>query len=440
MYFQYTALSPDNKKLSGTIEAKDEKDARERLNELGLSITMIKVLPVEVPLGRAAGIRFTFEATDRKMKKVVGTIDAPSFDEAFAKLTTDYFLNVQILFPEQVKENEKKFYLDQLETLEFALAQKKEKGEGRVTSTAAAKERQKLLVKVNQTVQTVQAFLNEYGQDMKPEERESIRAYINQLFRIKDSTNLKHIQQTCENMLSYLEKREIFLKETRRLREQATIKVESHELLEEFQKTGFRKEIDIMGLIQKLGKIPFFKNILQQWLFDDENAMELRKKIKALGHRIWEFRKISFKSKDKNYKREIQETIRQLQEERKRYEFELHGLKEKHRLERREAQKTLRRKDFGTGSLFIGWILSFYLVFYFLTFPFAFKNLGIPSIPKTFGFYSIPFLKGILVLLFLFHITLVLRDEIPSKKNYFGFLLYPAFALLYLFFLFNFVV
>ncbi len=449
MYFQYTALSPDNKKLSGTIEAKDEKDARLRLGELALSITVIKPLAEAQPTASGAGIRYAFEATDQKGKKVIGTIDSGSFEEAFEKLVSDYALEVSSLTPEQIKDSEKKFYSEKLLALNKASQQKKAKeaglaGLGAEKSKTADKEREKLLQKVDTVTQTVQAFLNEYGKDMKPEERENIRGYINQLLRIKDSTNLQHIQQTCENMLSYIEKRELFLQEARRVREQATMKVQSRTLLDTFKQTGFTKEIDVLGLLRSIQKIPFVQNFISTWfdrlLINDEQAMDLRKKIKDLKQKIWEFRKIGFRSKDPAYKKEIGEAVKELSEEKKRYVFELQGLKAKKRMESEEAEKANRLKTFGNGSLFIGWLLAFYLMFYFFTFPFSIKDFEPVSIPAAFAFYRISFLRGILILLFLLHIAVTLREEIFSRKTSLSLLLYPAAGILYLFFLFNFVI
>lgn len=447
MYFQYTALNPENQKLTGTIQAKDEKEARERLNMLSLSILEIKSLGEALALPRAAsGKRFSFEATDRRGKKVVGTIEAASDEEAFQKLTAEYLLTVENIYIEGATDEERRKSPEHISDLQAEL-EKKRAGEAKnekLARASAEEEKKELAAKIDQTMQTIQAFLNEYGVDMKPEERENIRGYVNQLFRIKDSTNLKHIRQTCENMLSYVEKREVFLKEAKRLQEGATLKVESHTLLEELRKTGLKKEISLFEIIRYLEKTPVIGAAVSRWtdflLIDDPRAMELRKNIKALRARVWEFLKLGFKSKDPVYKQEMRETVRELSEEKKRLEYELKGLKTQKRMAQLESLKSSREKSFELTQLFVGWLLAFYLLFYFIAFPFQTKNFGFSSSPNIFAFYQIPFLKGILVLFFFFHIALAIREDFLPKKTWSPLLLYPAFGLLYFFFLFNFVI
>lgn len=441
MNFQYTALSPTSQKLTGTIEASSESEAREKLNRLSLSIIELSIMADGKPLPKAgAGIRFVFEATDRNGKKVIGTIDAKDTAEAFMKLSEDYHLTIMALSPEATPEQK----ID-LKPLQESYEKKRTKEEDAEKILAREKEteRKELLHKVDTTMETVQAFLNEYGPDMKPEERERIRAYINQLFRIKDSTNLTHIKRTCETMLAYLRDREVFLKEARKLKEQAVIKVESRHLLEELKHMGIKREIDMATVLTWFSKIPglggFFSTIEHRFAFDDPQAMELRKKLKDIKSRIWEFRKIAFKSKDHAYRAEIAQAIEALKGEKKRLSFELRGILAK----RKEAlllEKAARGVTSSSMELFIGWLLAFYLTFYFVTFPFASKDLGIREIPLTFSFYEVNFLKTVLPLLFLLHIAITLRRELFPGKILPSFLTYTFFGIAYLFFLFNFII
>lgn len=244
-------------------------------------------------------------------------------------------------------------------------------------------------------------------------------------------------------MLAYLRDREIFLKEALKIREQATVKVESRHLLEELKHTGFGREIDVGMILRFLKKIPglqdFIETMAHSFAFDDPQATELRKKIKDISSRLWEFRKIYFKSKDPSYKAEIEQSIEALKQEKKRHAFELQGIIAKRREVLAAQKKGTGFAEFGNLGLLIGWLLAFYLIFYFVTFPFNFKDLGAAEVvPETFRFYNASFLKIILPFLFLVHIARTIRRELFSAKILPSFLIYTFFGVAYLFYVSNF--
>ncbi len=87
--FKYTVANKDGKKLSGTVEAPDEKIAREELKNLGFSILSLQET-ADKPKLASHLTKFVFEAYDKKSKFVTGTIPAKSKEEALTKLKSQY--------------------------------------------------------------------------------------------------------------------------------------------------------------------------------------------------------------------------------------------------------------------------------------------------------------------------------------------------------------
>lgn len=441
--FSYTALNPENKKLMGAIEADSEMQARENLNRLNFSIIELQLL--KEPPKIIQGIKFNFEALDKNQKKIIGTIDAQNDLTAYIRLAEEYNLQITLLLKENASDEEKikasEYLADLQKKYEEKLSkEKKKKAEMALQKKHGAyeKEKRELLAYIDKVIQIINIFLNEYGNDMKPEEREIIRSYINQLFRIKDSTNLAHIRTTCENMLRHIAEKEIFLKEAKKLKTETTVKLETKELLETLQKRGLKREIDLLTIVNFLRNVPVFSNLISYFQITDPEILELKRKIKEINHRIFELWKLYFHSKEKPYKREIKEIIHELRGQKKRLKWELSSLKFRKKQEK-QAKKTHEQKHASLYT-FISILLSFYLVFYFITFPLTSNELNFTSIPESFYFYKTTFVKSLLIFLFLFYIAMTLKRMFLFSGRFISFLLYPLCGITYLLFLFNFVL
>ena len=91
MILKYTVANKEGKKLSGTVEAPDENTARTELNNLGFSILLLQETK-ETPKIDSSLIKFIFEAIDKNSKLISGSIPAKNEEDALNKLSTEYSL------------------------------------------------------------------------------------------------------------------------------------------------------------------------------------------------------------------------------------------------------------------------------------------------------------------------------------------------------------
>lgn len=407
--FHYIALNQDQKELSGVIEAPNEILARKKLNDLGLSIVALKTSETLTrPEGKTT---FEFEALDKNGKKVIGTIVADSGLKAYARLFDEYQLNVTALVDAALAEVEKNKAKVQgigmlQKAYEASFRQQKKKLTAEDTeSLTLEKSRQELLEKINFTMRRVESFLQTYYSDLKTEEREVIQGYLNQLIRIKDSTNLDHIRSTCERMLQHLQNKELFLHEEQKARESATVKVETKEMLRNLKRTGLQKEINLRTSLHHWQNIlwlrPLATFLLRFFKEPNPEVKKLKDEIKNANIHILAYLKILLFEKSKLLKREAFESIRTLQKEKKRLRLSIRGFTLQAQKWKTEGSFQNRRSEERLREL-SGWLLAFYLLVYFFSYPLSTKVFPF-SFPQNFSFYHTQLIKGLTIFFFFFY-------------------------------------
>ena len=337
--FHYIALSSEHKELSGVIEAPDDQLARKKLNDLGLSV--ISLIKTEYT-PKAEDVKnkntFEFEGIDKNSKHVSGTIVAETPVLAYGRLTNEYQLSVLSLFISSLapgdKEAARKLGIASVreeyeKTLGGAASKKQLKNEGDLVIKQQL-ERKELIDKVDATVLKIGKFLEEFGEELKNDEKEVIQSYVNQLIRIKDSTNLEHIKTTCERMLSHIQKQELFLHEGMRARESTQFKIESQKMLENLKQTGFKQEIDLGKTALGWKDKPFLQSIARVILYfthdDNPEISKIHNQIKELNHYIWPYIKISVLGKAKQMRAEAWQNVHSLWEERSRLKLQINAI------------------------------------------------------------------------------------------------------------------
>jgi hypothetical protein len=434
--YHYVALSSAGKELSGIIEAPDDTSARANLNQLGLSVVSLKTIetagaaPAAPEKGKTV---FEFEAIDRKNRHVVGTIVGETPVQVFGRLFDEYQLNVTSLFlasatPEEKAAARAAGIIELQKEYEKLKGAKGGKIKEEELVAAQQAERRELLEKVDFTMQSVNDFLKTYGQELKTEERDAIQTYLNQLVRIKESTNLEHIRATCEKMLDHIQKQELFLHEEDRFKESAKMKVETKELLSALKRTGLQQEIDIVKTVSRWQEIPLLRplaNFLLRFLgAQNPEIRKLREEIKAVNHHIFSYFKMLFFGKTRILKLEAWESVKTLREEKKRLKLKLHALK----MEERQAYAAAHESYFWDqlGGM-LGWVLAFYLLTYLVAYPFTIKNFNLPqlTLPKSFYFYQGRLTTMITMALFLAYAAVTLRNFWLKKHASVTLLLYP---------------
>lgn len=448
--YHYISLSQDHKELSGIIEAPDETAARKKLGELNLSVISLNEIQKTAQTENAPQTQgkttFEFEALDKNSKKIVGTIVAEDIIKAYARLFEEYQLNIIYLAPSQLpadeKEKQRREGISQIQKQYqrmFGKAMKKEKSEEQDTDELAA--RSELLKKVDFTIQKIESFLQQYSAELKIEERDVIQAYINQLQRIKDSTNLEHIRSTCKRMLDHIQKQELFIHEEQKIKESSKLKVETKQMLSDLKQTGMHKDIDILKIVESLQNSPIIKPfagfILRLFKPKNEEITKIKNEIKLVNQQIFEYIKIFFINIKKNptIRHEAAESIKMLWAERKRLKLKLQALKEEENAKNESAiPESHFWEQIGAAS---GWILFFYLSIYAISYPFTIKNLEIIRLPKVFYFYSSGLPKIFTLLLFLIYAAITTRNFWLRKRWEAALVLYSGAAFAFLLILIN---
>ncbi|QQR84175.1 hypothetical protein IPJ72_03240 [Candidatus Peregrinibacteria bacterium] len=126
MKFKYIALTPQNERVVGALEAESELLAQGQLHRLHLAIVSIEPISNEAYEAwqknqegekQKKGIKtFRFVAVDANQQTVDGTIDAVSGENAYDRLIKDYHFEVQTLHPVLANEAEQKQFEAQLAT------------------------------------------------------------------------------------------------------------------------------------------------------------------------------------------------------------------------------------------------------------------------------------------------------------------------------------
>ncbi|MBI2638964.1 hypothetical protein HYW83_05230 [Candidatus Peregrinibacteria bacterium] len=434
--FHYVALNQDQKELSGVVEAPDEPKARVKLNELHLSV--VSLTPIESfshDQSKTGKKIFEFEAIDKNGKKVVGTIASDDPLKAYGRLFEEYQLSVLSIFlatlNAEEKETARKTGIDTLREKyeKLAGAAKKQLEEEEQLELAQKAEKKELLEKIDFTLKRVQEFLRQFNAELKPEQRDTIQSYVDQLIRIKDSTNLEHIRTTCEKMLAHIQKQELFINEEQRLKESSKLKVETTELMEQLKSTGLKQEIDIVKTALRWQENaflrPFAKIILRIFKAHNPEIQKLKSNIKAANHHIREYLKLLILGKTKIMRMEAWESILTLRSEKKRLKMQLKAALIEEEKALGNAQAGPAFADYA-GTVF-GWILAFYLLSYMIAYPFTIKNFGLKNlrIPDGFYFYHSSLLKGVTVLVFLAYSAFAVRNYWLKRSWGAPLILYP---------------
>ncbi len=441
MRYHYVALSQDSRELGGVIEARDETEARAKLNALSMSVISLNEIAENTELvaqkneGGTASVEtpvFEFEAFDKNNKKVKGTIAASDSTKAFSRLFEEYKLSVYYLAlttldAQSKKQQREKGITDiqskyeeekkaaqalqsttvrnQEDTANKAAQSSNNQPQPVAPNPEAVKEKEALLHTVNNTIAKINEFLAQYGQQIKQEERDIITGYTNQLLRIKDSSNLDHIRATCEKMLQHIQRQELFVNEQEKVKESAKLKLETNRLLDELNVSNLSKSIYINDIVETIKSNPltsFLGKLLTRIIIPLTPEMRAKKnEISTLEMHLKTYYKTLFFGSTKNLKNEAWEAIKTLRAQRKRIELELQVLKdEQTRIAQAERiQSADITSAWGTLS---GFLLSFYLIAYMGTYFFSIKQTTL-NLSASFFFYSTTWVKGVTVLFFIYY-------------------------------------
>lgn len=220
MKFKYTALGANNQKLEGVLEAETIDAAREQLHLLNFSVIAINELTPEEEASMSAanvatktkeGIKtYYFLALDSQKKEVNGTIDSTDPSSAFRRLYTEYQFDVQDLYPDGSPDPAGESLKPQFEewkrimedegidfTKKASGSVKNELEEGEKVSEEIVAEMDAFIVN---TKSILQGFSSQYSEPLLRE----IERVLGELERIRASNNLQHITKLCNELFELI--------------------------------------------------------------------------------------------------------------------------------------------------------------------------------------------------------------------------------------------
>ncbi len=445
--YAYTVVNQDNKQLSGTVNAPDEATARKQLNGLGFSILSIQETAEEGALeteqaaeGEAEIKKYEFDAIDKNGKRIVGTIQGIEDFAVYKRLINEYQFDVKSLvdasLPDEEKQKAALTSIDELrdklaeEQLLIQQAQEKEQVDQREFELKQAN----LKKQVEFVLQKVNEFIETYKEELRPESKQKIKYFVEKVLRIKNSTNLEYVKQSCVDLLQYIQKEELFIHTEQRAQEKHQMALDAKTMMLDINKVNKTGNIDLFDAIREW-RINTMKNsqgpkvhhriinsILEFFLGPIEVPTELltaKAKIKRSNEQLKQFIIIWLKAKDKNFKQETRKAISRTWMQRKQNIAAYKDLK------KRLHEERLAQIEYTSGEIIVnelfklsGWVLTFYIIYYFATIYLNSKNLPfIPDIELAMTFQTTIF-KFFFTTLFLLVCALGIKIEFFKRKKF----------------------
>ena len=158
---------------------------------------------------------FAFLAKNAKGKKLKGTIDAPDRKNAFRRLVAEYNFEILSLADATIPENERaEKGKDGLEDLAAEVAEEfgvqfrrpKNIADEEKKQNEAFLERKKELVKsVEEIVAQAKELLKKFEDDLTGDEVQLVKSRIDDLMRMRLSNNLKYVQDLSDELLTLID-------------------------------------------------------------------------------------------------------------------------------------------------------------------------------------------------------------------------------------------
>ncbi len=455
--YRYIVINQENKQLNGTIGAPDEQSARQELNELGFSVISINLLPEESVEEDPTVLTFEFAAIDKNQKKVIGTIQAQDRYMAYKRLVNEYTFEVEYVIANELPETEKvqerkkgTYDLQQQLDKEAVLNPKGDNNNRDEKELKDLAEKQEVLrAQIDFVLHKVKEMLDLYEHDMKPEVKDKIRQFVNKILRIRTSTNIEYIRKTAEELLTYLQKEELFLNEEMRLKERTHMIVEAKNMMMQLHKAKNQNTLNFHESLRKWRKenitnnpspslrqktINFFVSLFIGFNNEAPEILEVKKEIELINQQILQYLQLYFQATSPEVKIETKGSLKNLWSKRKKLKQQLKNVK--NGLQQAEVtanHQTHLEKIAHELLTFSGWILTFYLIYYFCSIYLISKDLsglfGDFHIPGVFYIYTSSFLKYFLTTTFLLHSFLSIKAEFFRKNELASLIMIPIFLL-----------
>jgi hypothetical protein len=428
-HFKYTVTNQEGKKLSGSAEAPDAEIARQELNNLGFSVLNLEETQ-DAPKINPNLKKFVFEAIDKNAKTVSGSIPAQDKETALQKIQTEYNLNVTALWQEGAALEE----ITQARAEGTANLNKKlqevakDVPKENAESPEKQKEKQFIRTKIEHSLSEVNELLQKFDKEISPDEKSEIHKRIDKVLRIKNSNNLDYILSSTEDLLNYMQKAQDSAKDNSFKEQRFQMKIETKKMLRELHTSSTPKSIseDIIGRIETWQEShitedkpvsDFAKfinktlNKIKSFFTSQPEILAIKEEIRSYNKQLWEFVKLYFKEPTPDYKEKVKNSLKTIWKKRKDAKLRLKELKAKIREKNQGPHKetNLLISFLEEVNSLSGWLLTFYIAYYFIALYINTKDFGISEIPVGFEVYESSIFKYALVILFALHTSTALK-------------------------------
>jgi len=448
--YKYLAITQDNQKMSGSLSASNEEEARKELNQLGLAILNIEEVKTNqaqqqpqpaqpttpepasqkpIPVKKTTVIpkkddkvdankilkKFEFEALDKTGRKIVGTIPAQDKFTAFSRLTREYQFDVSYISkldaPQAEKDHDREEGVEGLKKQLEDVAEVEKQVTQSLKNNEFSIKQDLLLQKVDFVLEKIKQVMTDFGSEIKPENKKLIQGYVDKLLRIKNSTNLEYIEHTAEDLLKKIQDQELFLHKENMQKQRASLTVASQEMLASLRSTNVRDKNFKQDLQEKITYVKYkpLQNLAKKGLDlfkEDPEITSVKSMIKTVNKQLLTYAKIWITTSDKEAKNHVVESLKKIFEERKNLKTKLKTLKIQKRTKAIQEVKKSEDDTFASeSSNFLGWLIAFYLGYYF--YAYYLKNGAQGNLFK----YLVP-------ALFLWYILLATKTKFAPKQAY----------------------
>jgi hypothetical protein len=475
MKFFYTALTTDNKKITGVLDTPDRDFAQAELHKMGVAILSVneisdadyeKFQAEQEEMKTKKGIRtFQFLAIDNFGKEIEGTIDALDDFSAYKRLREEYQFKIDNLFLVDASEEDKVHtkalipgFEDQLKQIQVqthkgekrtALQQEKAESDEDVDKEIIA-EIDRVIIN---TKKTLENHANLFSTDLLIE----VQNTLGELERVRTSNNIKHITEISNDLYALISspdkaeagmtKDESYQALLSEIHDSALVRKDFELYKKAVEASGLRHIFsDIAKRIKEatepkkdeegkpVGFVSKFKlsihNALERMtkrkplkLAQVRKMEKPKSKVGDLMEKLGGYFKASSPILKKTRQREFMNALKGLFRKRPveagaaeapLAEKEATPKRPKSETSSKAASSTKRaRRDFTSFFVeidsFIGWLLCFYILYYFLVDFSLEKGIGLP---REFVFKTLktPLLLNITLFLLLMHTTLRFRN------------------------------
>ncbi len=224
--FYFQAVNRDNRRVSGSVFAKEEMEAREKLRKQGLAIFSIEPFDEQKAKTPEGLNRFAFEGTNSDGKHIRGKIEAINPYEAYKKLRGEYNFTLNYLVNCNLSPDEKHQiiaegippeYSKLFEEEAHKKREKKDEEENKIETVELSEEDKKQLSfyssEITRLASEIRALLDNNRKYIKFEKRQEILRRIGLMERLKQSNSLEHLKSLVNKLITELADERIFIEE-----------------------------------------------------------------------------------------------------------------------------------------------------------------------------------------------------------------------------------